>query len=86
MKCEHCEAGRATDRCLTCNGSGEDMHDGTKCRDCGGSGVIEVECDMCNGTGEISEEDYTCCLCPSADSCEFAFNPYNTSGDCLADK
>ena len=27
--------------CGACNGSGEGMHDGTKCRKCGGSGTLE---------------------------------------------
>ena len=25
--------------CIQCNGSGEGMYDGTKCKKCGGSGV-----------------------------------------------
>jgi hypothetical protein len=29
---------------------------------------------------------FTCDDCPSAPSCEFAFDLYNTNGDCLAEK
>lgn len=28
----------------------------------------------------------TCYGCPAADKCPFAWDPYNTDGDCLADK
>ena len=31
--------------CLACNGSGEGMYDGTRCRSCGGSGVERTERD-----------------------------------------
>jgi hypothetical protein len=32
----------AVEVCPDCNGSGEGMHDGTKCRTCGGSGAPKV--------------------------------------------
>jgi hypothetical protein len=28
----------------------------------------------------------TCVKCPHADTCDFAFDQYNTNGDCLAQK
>lgn len=31
--------------CIGCNGSGEGMYDGTRCRSCGGSGVERAERD-----------------------------------------
>lgn len=31
------------DICPDCNGSGEGMYDGTKCRKCRGRGVLETE-------------------------------------------
>ena len=31
--------------CIACNGSGEGMYDGTRCRSCGGSGVERTERD-----------------------------------------
>ncbi len=39
--CETCNATGEIDdlTCPQCNGSGEGMHDGTKCSSCGGSGV-----------------------------------------------
>lgn len=43
--------------CLTCNGSGEGMYDGTICRDCGKSGRVREICPVCDGTGEMWEED-----------------------------
>jgi len=32
------------------------------------------------------EESMTCYKCPEAESCRFAWDPYNTDGDCLAAK
>lgn len=29
---------------------------------------------------------FTCDNCDAAPECEFAFDPYNTDGDCLAEK
>lgn len=37
-----------------------------------------------NGVGPI--ESYTCHDCSQWQKCEFAFDGYNTNGDCLADK
>jgi len=35
---------------------------------------------------ELRIEDYTCYHCRSWQVCEFAFDGYNTDGDCLAEK
>jgi hypothetical protein len=32
------------------------------------------------------ELKFTCADCKDADTCDFAFDPYNTNGDCLAMK
>ena len=32
------------------------------------------------------QEDYTCNKCPNVLECIYAFDPYNTGGDCLMDK
>ena len=29
------------------------------------------------------EREFTCAKCKQVDTCEFAFDPYNTNGDCL---
>jgi hypothetical protein len=29
---------------------------------------------------------FTCDECPAKSTCEFAFDPYNIAGDCLAEK
>jgi hypothetical protein len=34
----------------------------------------------------IPKEDTTCFRCPDSGTCKYAFDPYNTDGDCLADK
>lgn len=34
----------------------------------------------------VAKEDTTCWGCAIKDKCQFAFDPYNTDGDCLADK
>jgi hypothetical protein len=31
-------------------------------------------------------EETTCWTCPAKDTCEFAFDGYNTNGDCLENK
>lgn len=31
-------------------------------------------------------EAFTCDECPAKKTCQFAFDPYNTDGDCLAEK
>lgn len=31
-------------------------------------------------------EDFTCHDCPHKATCEYAWDPYNTGGDCLASK
>lgn len=35
---------------------------------------------------ELNLEDFTCFGCGLSRSCEFAFDPYNTNGDCIAEK
>jgi hypothetical protein len=35
----------------------------------------------------LSFNDYTCAECPESEKgCQSAFDPYNTSGDCLEEK
>lgn len=34
----------------------------------------------------LVDTEVTCQNCPINDTCEFAFDPYNTDGDCLAEK
>jgi hypothetical protein len=35
---------------------------------------------------EVAREDTTCFHCEINKDCKFAWDPYNTDGDCLADK
>ena len=35
---------------------------------------------------DVAPEDTTCFRCSDKESCKYAFDPYNTDGDCLADK
>lgn len=35
---------------------------------------------------EIHFEEFTCAHCGEVETCEFAFDLYNTSGDCLMEK
>ena len=39
-----------------------------------------------DGTRVPAKEHMTCYRCPQADTCELAWDLYNTDGDCLADK
>ena len=43
---------------------------------------------LCEGLcdNHITFESFTCYKCPHAKSCYYAFDPYNTDGDCLASK
>ena len=34
----------------------------------------------------VAKEDTTCFTCPDKETCEWAWDPYNTDGDCLAIK
>ncbi|MEN6550163.1 MAG: hypothetical protein ABFE07_29315 [Armatimonadia bacterium] len=34
----------------------------------------------------IEHQDYTCSRCGAEAECEYAYDLYNTSGDCLAEK
>lgn len=57
-ECEVCEGtGWIDGYCLTCNGSGEGMADGTKCHACKGSGSCKDGCLTCEGTGKVIEDD-----------------------------
>ena len=49
--------GRVKLLCTTCNGSGEGMHDGTRCRECNGIGRVWFDCPICDGLGEVYESD-----------------------------
>ena len=33
--------------------------------------------------GDVSKEMTTCYNCPENKTCEYAWDPYNTNGDCL---
>jgi hypothetical protein len=35
---------------------------------------------------EIDDKDCTCFDCPDKDICDYAWDLYNTDGDCLAEK
>lgn len=61
------------------------------CTWCGGSGCIDygseiLPCELCDGTGDFKEESYTCHKCRDKETCRYAFDAYNTGGDCLASK
>lgn len=43
-------------------------------------GLAEVGMDV------PAEDEFTCHFCADKDSCEFAWDLYNTDGDCIADK
>ena len=34
----------------------------------------------------ITPNTITCDLCTDRDTCEYSYDPYNTDGDCLAEK
>jgi len=53
-ECPECEGGgMSLYICLSCNGSGEGMADGTKCLTCNGKGEIPSECETCDGLGLV---------------------------------
>lgn len=63
------------------------------CNYCYGIGKITIlatkevyDCDVCDGSGKFNESAYTCNECRQKDICCFAWNPYNTNGDCLIEK
>jgi len=35
---------------------------------------------------DVAKEDTTCWECSENKTCKYAWDPYNTDGDCLADK
>ena len=50
--------------------------------------LLEIRAKSCP-PGYLTEEEkkrYTCYDCSAKDECEFAYDEYNTDGDCLADK
>ena len=49
--------------------------------DCG-----DIVCDKCLGTGKVHDNQYTCHECPDEKTCKYAWDLYNTNGDCLAYK
>lgn len=50
----------------------------------------ELPADVAAFRAEIVEdfciEEFTCDECGAAPTCPYAFDPYNTDGDCLAEK
>ena len=46
----------------------------------------EISEEEFNARYEVDKESTTCWTCPDKEDCEFAFDPYNTDGDCLMDK
>ena len=34
----------------------------------------------------LKESEFTCAICSECDTCEWAWDPYNTNGDCIASK
>lgn len=45
-----------------------------------------MKMEMVSGTEEEAEKQFTCYGCPQEPSCAYAWDLYNTGGDCLADK
>ena len=57
------------------------------CLFCDGKTVIGINfCFICHGTGTFNELNYTCGKCVSKEDCPYAWDPYNTNGDCIAMK
>jgi len=58
------------------------------CLFCYGAGKREPfdPCFICAGTGAFNELNYTCGKCVSKEDCPYAWDPYNTNGDCFAMK
>lgn len=59
-ECPECESGMVEAHCGHCNGSGEGMYDGSRCRICKGSGDAAYECEKCGGSGEVEIECPEC--------------------------
>ena len=51
-----------------------------------GDAEMEIECDHCGGTGQVPDAAYTCNDCTDNKTCKYAWDLYNTDGDCLASK
>lgn len=45
-----------------------------------------ARCTECGNVHEEKECIFTCAQCGAKGECEFAFEAYNTNGDCLAEK
>ena len=39
-----------------------------------------------NVAGEFDIKEFSCDRCSASRTCDYAFDPYNTNGDCLAEK
>ena len=47
---------------------------------------ITCDCEICDGTGDPEKGNNTCVKCSKNKTCPFAYDGYNTNGDCLASK
>lgn len=55
-----------------------------KCSACEGFGRVgDFVCFHCGGDGKFHKEKYTCNECVNKETCMFAWDEYNTDGDCL---
>lgn len=50
------------------------------------AGRVRLDLGAIIGPGHSAEKVVTCETCPVNDGCEFAWDLYNTDGDCLAVK
>jgi hypothetical protein len=48
--------------------------------------VSKMSTDELDAMYAVPKEDTTCFKCAESGKCEFAYDPYNTDGDCLASK
>lgn len=49
--------------------------------------LAQLRQDTCDAEGwEAAETEFTCDGCSEAPFCEFAYDPYNAGGDCLAEE
>ena len=68
------------------------MVDLVKCPFCNGTGAIHIDgglsrpCEHCEGNGDMLAKEFTCYECLDNGICQFAFDCYNTNGDCIAAK
>lgn len=52
-----------------------------QCWRCSGRG-----CEDCDYSGYLPRDLFTCSVCNQAETCDLAWDAYNTDGDCLAEK